>query len=668
MMTASKFAGTTGHRLIGLIAVAVFLWQASGSRAEDVGSTTAPLLGDITYDDDCTTGHVEFNNTIVAYGRMAAASEAFAECLDTQIRARYRKCLGDPGYSESIDQQIVRVLAVARSLNGLNIHCSGGNGNASSDLGPYDLASDENLWWGSWFASVYSHLGDRPCGAGEQPDPDNCSYAPLPWPYSQAAGIVWHEAMHQHGYTHGANDQANAIVACGYAGDANWHFQRNTMPYIVEGCIDEVIDQSGRNCGGIESCPGDNQLNLVDGDGSSTCECVNDPGRKGLALLRFEYPNLADGAILPTSDWVGGWHYGDGDKVAATGDFNGDGNADLLLTSAWGLGLITHNGTQWAMLAAIPNGARIGSWTWQGTNSVVRGVGDFNGDGRDEFLVTTPSRIGLIGFSSSAFVNLVNKPSGTWFGGWNFNAASDVVRGLGDFNGDNRTDVLLTSAWGVGILSQSGSTFISPVAKPNGSSFGGWSFSSTQNVVRGIGDFNGDTKADILVTSAWGLGILTQQGTSLTSLVVKPNGTAFGGWKLNSTQDAIRGIADFDADGRDDILVTSSWGIGMLKYQTSSLTSLMVKPNGTSFGGWAFDSTHNTIVGVGKIDYDRRADVIVRSSWGMGILELSGSTLNSVFGAPNGTLLGSWPLESSDRIAGVDFFAGAFGDSLVIQR
>ena len=42
---------------------------------------------------------------------------------------------------------------------------------------------------------------------------------------------------------------------------------------------------------------------------------------------------------------------------------------------------------------------------------------------------------------------------------------------------------------------------------------------------------------------------------------------------------------DFDGDGRAEILVTSPWGIGILKRSGSTLTAMMA-PNGTRFGEW----------------------------------------------------------------------------------
>ncbi|MCP3713521.1 hypothetical protein M3I54_42960 [Paraburkholderia sp. CNPSo 3274] len=48
-----------------------------------------------------------------------------------------------------------------------------------------------------------------------------------------------------------------------------------------------------------------------------------------------------------------------------------------------------------------------------------------------------------------------------------------------------------------------------------------------------------------------------------------------------------------DVDGVDEILVTSPWGIGILKVAGNSFAASMLQPNGTRFGGWLLNSADN---------------------------------------------------------------------------
>ena len=52
--------------------------------------------------------------------------------------------------------------------------------------------------------------------------------------------------------------------------------------------------------------------------------------------------------------------------------------------------------------------------------------------------------------------------------------------------------------------------------------------------------------------------------------MMAPNGTRFGGWLLNSADNRFGLAADFDGDGLTEILVTSPWGIGILKQSAAT--------------------------------------------------------------------------------------------------
>ena len=52
---------------------------------------------------------------------------------------------------------------------------------------------------------------------------------------------------------------------------------------------------------------------------------------------------------------------------------------------------------------------------------------------------------------------------------------------------------------------------------------------------------------------------------------------------------------DFDGDRVDELLITSPWGIGVLEKAGSTLTSVMLRPNGTRFGGWLLNTVDNQL-------------------------------------------------------------------------
>ena len=651
--------------MIILHLIAFPTWSYSQDR-----SNTSKLFGKIYSADDCSPEHQAFNDKIMMFGRIAVSTVAFEECVTKKVTNLYRKCNGDPFYNENLNIQIQKVLDISRRLQNVHIKCTGGIGNASTGIEDYGELTDVAFSWSGWFQSAYKQIGKKVCNKnkGERPWIDDCRWADYPWPYSQAAGIAWHEIMHQNGYVHGANDQKNAIINCGYKGDPSWNFQKNTMPYIIEHCVNDIITQSGKNCN-LDSCLGSNQLQMITSYNGTQCKCVNDPSKKGIGILKIENGGLIDEAIKPIDDWIGEWRLGIKNNLIAFGDFNGDNIDDFIVTSDWGIGLLTHDGNIWRPLAVKANGTGFGGWNFQSASDQIQGVGDFNKDGKDDFIVTSGWGISILTLDGNSSLNsLMIKPNGTDFGGWKFQSADNQIQGIGDFNNDGKDDFIVTSGWGIAILTLDGNNLNTLMIKPNGTGFGGWNFQSTNDQIQGVGDFNNDGRDDFIVTSGWGIAILTLDGNNLNSLMIKPNGTDFGSWKFQSADNQIQGIGDFNNDGKDDFVVTSGWGIGILELSGNILSALVVKPNGTEFGGWNFQSADNHIKGIGDFNGDGNDDLVISSDWGLGILTKSGNSLTDLDMKPYGKLFGSWVLENTDNVGLIGKFGSGSNSKLLIQK
>src|SRR5256712_4812066 len=121
------------------------------------------------------------------------------------------------------------------------------------------------------------------------------------------------------------------------------------------------------------------------------------------------------------------------------------------------------------------------------------------------------------------------------------------VQGIGDFDGDGRADILWRNLstgenyiWlmnGLSTVSQGSVNFVDPAS--------GWQ-------VQGIGDFDGDGKADIL----W------RNSSTGENYIYLMNGlTIARPGSINSVSDQawqVNGIGDFDGDGKADILWRNS--------------------------------------------------------------------------------------------------------------
>ena len=224
------------------------------------------------------------------------------------------------------------------------------------------------------------------------------------------------------------------------------------------------------------------------------------------------------GVLAPQIKW----------QFIGIGDFNGDGVADVLWRDAADQGgtghlldwIISGGGTQ---VDAHGEEANIGTPT---LTANVAGIGDFNGDGRSDIL-----------FNDQGTLSTWEMNGTTITGGGTIGAVpgGDFVKGVGDFNGDGSSDILFQNADG------SYSTWdINGSKVVGGGSLGtpgaGWTFAS-------IGDVNNDGHSDILFKNASGGHLI---------------------WELNDTQvtGAVIGegpidagkFGDFDADGNADVL------------------------------------------------------------------------------------------------------------------
>jgi FG-GAP-like repeat len=262
------------------------------------------------------------------------------------------------------------------------------------------------------------------------------------------------------------------------------------------------------------------------GDGKSDVAWRDTNGNVAIWLMngtQILNPTSALVANVPYPQWT----------IIGTGDFNGDGYADLLWRDNTGIVAIWEmNGTQ----ILNPTSAVVvnaGSWS-------VVGVGDFNGDTRSDILLTDGnSNYAIWEMNGTQIVNAANAYLAKVIG-WS-------VVGVGDFNGDGRSDILWTDGSGnYAIWEMNGTQILNPTSAY-------FTQVTTNWKVVGIADFNGDGRSDILWEdqssnyAIWEMNGL--QITNPTSALV----TNASGW-------TVVGTGDYNGDGMSDILLTNGNG------------------------------------------------------------------------------------------------------------
>ena len=274
--------------------------------------------------------------------------------------------------------------------------------------------------------------------------------------------------------------------------------------------------------------------------GSSTD--FNGDGRDD--IVAFNQGTLADVYVATsTGNGFSGtsvkWHdfFAPGGETPLTGDFNGDGKDDIVT--------FTH-GSLNDVYVALSSGTSFGAGQkWHdffGLAGEVPAVGDVNGDGRDDIITFTRNNL------ADVYVAL---STGTSFGAsakWHdFFGLAGETPGIGDFNGDGRDDIVVFNQGtlaDVYVATSTGTGFAGTTVK--------WhDFFSIAGEAPRIGDFNGDGRDDIAtftLNAAADVYVATSTGTGFSGTTVKWNDFFGLGGEFPYAGDAT-------GDGKDDVLV-----------------------------------------------------------------------------------------------------------------
>jgi hypothetical protein len=219
---------------------------------------------------------------------------------------------------------------------------------------------------------------------------------------------------------------------------------------------------------------------------------------------------------------------------------------------------------------------------------VIQSVGDFNGDGYADILWrnSTTGQVYIWLMNGTTLTSSGNLGTTTITSDWS-------IAGVGDFNGDGKADIVWQN-------STTGQIYIWLMNGTTIAGGGSVAYVSSGWNIAGIGDFNGDGKADILWrnSTTGQVYIWLMNGTTIAS------GASVG---YISSDWSIQGVGDFDGDGKSDILWRNS---------TTGQVYLWLM-NGTTFasnGSPGSPTSDWVIQGVGDFNGDGKADILWRNS------------------------------------------------------
>ncbi len=259
-----------------------------------------------------------------------------------------------------------------------------------------------------------------------------------------------------------------------------------------------------------------------------------------------------------------------------SGDFNGDGKIDLAVQTPSGFTVLLDKGG--ATFNALP--------TQAGQLGAAIRLSDFNGDGKvDVIEFSGPTK-----YSGAAV--LLGNGDGS-FGAPIFLACQATMGVVGDFNGDKKPDVAVYQP-GNGIemcLNNGDGTFRS----------GGIVDAGVQHGQLQIGDFNHDGKLDLAATDVGGVSILLGNGDGTFKDAIATGASNFS--------NIVTG--DFNHDGKLDLAANAS----------GEITVLLGKGDGTFQAPITSSNPNGTgVPGSGDLNGDGILDLVSLSPSGMNIL------------------------------------------------
>jgi hypothetical protein len=314
------------------------------------------------------------------------------------------------------------------------------------------------------------------------------------------------------------------------------------------------------------------------------------------------------------------------------GDFNADGKTDVALTGGQGWGSLPvafSNGTGGFN---VTNNAISNFASWASDRNSKKLVGDFNNDGKTDVALTGPSYWRTIPTARSQG-NGSFTVTNSWVGDfaiWSSHPEAEQL--VADFDGDGDTDIALTGVpgWSSVPVAFSNGNGSYTVTNAYIGEFAIWS--SNIEVKRLVGDFNQDNRADIALTGPveWGsLPIAFSNGDGsfyVTNSAVGP----FASWSAHPyvshllgdfNGDTLADIALTGIQGWDSVAIAFSDGAGGFNV-TNWLTPTV---SGQTFGRLSAQAAERV---TGDFNYDNRTDIALRPT---------GETLTIAYANGNGT-------------------------------
>ena len=357
-----------------------------------------------------------------------------------------------------------------------------------------------------------------------------------------------------------------------------------------------------------------------------------------------------------------------GAAVAAAGDVDADGFADLVIGAPWNSDVHAYAGkvylvfgrpAGWGALNCLcqADASYLGQTSDDQAGGAVAGLGDVNGDGFDDVLVGAAD--GPLGFDDPGKAYLIWGQASGWaqdvslttlsdsFAGENHeDSAGWSLAGPGDVNGDGLADLLISAPFNDETATDAGQVYLilgsaggygadTDLGSADASYHGEASDDRLGNAIAAAGDVDGDGLDDLLLGAATNDEAASNAGQAYLVFGRETGWTmdqglfdadaSFVGVGVNDEVGySVAGVGDVDGDGFDDLLLGAKYA-DVLDTNAGAAYLVLGSDNGwamdvsvldadASFAGMiADDRAGHCVAAAGDVDGDGFDDMLVAS-------------------------------------------------------
>lgn len=283
------------------------------------------------------------------------------------------------------------------------------------------------------------------------------------------------------------------------------------------------------------------------------------------------------------------------------GDFNKDGVLDISAGPSW------YEGPDFKAVHEVYLAPPLGPM--EVSSSYHAAAFDFSGDGYDDILQDGPP-----GMPATLYVN-PGKESRRWAKHQAFTGLSTETLVAGDLDGDGKPELVFGQGRRLVAANPDPANIGNPwIIRPLSTE--GWTMSSHG---AGIGDIDGDGRSDVLVSNGWWQQPLEGVGGNWTFHAV-PFGNVAAGDSAGATAQMY--AYDVDGDGRNDVvsaLEAHGWGLGWFRQVRDSSGGISFEKHEIMGDDWppntapVFSQLH--ALAKGDIDQDGLSDIVTGKRW-----------------------------------------------------